>query len=255
MQSSRTKTPEQVALMAEAGKRLAAMLEALRAEVREGATGNDLDRFAEEFIRKAGDKPAFLGYRPGGAKHAYPATLCVSLNDTVVHGVPNDEPFKVGDVVKVDAGLVHEGWYSDSAITVAVGPASETVKKLIRVTEEALMRGIKAAKPNGTLGDIGAAIQSHVEAHGFSIVKSLTGHGIGRKLHEEPWVYNIGTPGHGEPLVAGMVIAIEPMVAIGKGDVKQGKDDSFVTKDHSLAAHFEHTIAITEKGPIVLTQL
>lgn len=253
MKSSLIKTPEQIVLMAESGKRLAAMLQALRAEVREGATGNDLDRFAEAFIRQGGDKPAFLGYKPGGAKRAYPATLCVSLNDTVVHGIPNDVPFKDGDIVKVDAGLVHEGWYSDSAITIAIGNVSETVKRLIQVTEESLMRGIKAARPGGTLGDIGAAVQDHVEASGFAIVKSLTGHGIGRRLHEEPWVYNVGTPNHGEPLAVGMTIAIEPMVSLGKGDVTQGKDDSFITKDHSVSAHFEHTIVITEKGPIVLT--
>jgi methionyl aminopeptidase len=249
----RLKTPAEIALMAEGGRRLARVINALAAEVRPGVSTQDLDRRAAELIRAGGDTPAFLGYQPGGAERAYPYTLCASVNDSVVHGLPSARRLAEGDIVKLDLGLVHKGWYVDAAVTVPVGKISAEARKLIAVTREALARGIRAAKPKNALGDIGYAIQSYVERYGFSAVRALTGHGIGKRLHEDPHVYNVGRPGEGDELAPGMVIAIEPMINAGGCEVRQLADDSFVTKDGSLSAHFEHTVAITEKGPRILT--
>lgn len=250
---ARIKTPEELDLMRESGARLARVLRRVAREVRAGVTPKELDDMAYELIRAEGGAPAFLGYRPNGAQRPYPASVCISLNDAVVHGVPGAKPIQNGDVVKIDLGFVYKRWYSDAAVTVAVGEAPANVRRLISVTEEALRRAISAARAGNTLGDIGYAVQTHVETNGFSVIKSLTGHGIGKKLHEDPLVCNAGDPGAGEKLMAGMVLALEPMVAMGKGEVRQRADDSFATCDGSLAAHFEHTVAITEKGPEVLT--
>lgn len=249
------KTAEEIEFMAEGGRRLARILKTLKGEVRAGVRTSNLDRHALELIREVDCKPAFLGYRPHGVKKPYPATMCVSVNDGVVHCVPSEYVVKEGDVVALDIGLIYKGFYSDAALTVGVGKISEKAKRLIAVTEEALNWAIRVARPGNRIGDIGYAIHCYVEEHGFSVVQSLTGHGIGRELHEEPAVYNFGKRGTGEKLEVGMVLAIEPMVAAGSGKVKQLKDDSFVTADGSLAAHFEHTVAITEKGPEVLTKL
>ncbi len=239
--------------MREAGRHLAGVLDVLETNVRAGITTNELDRMARVLIEKAGCKPAFLGYLPAGARKAYPATICASLNEGVVHGLPSDRPLVAGDLLKIDIGLVYKGWYADMARTYAIGTVAPRIKELIATTREALDVGIAAALPGNTLGDIGYAIQSVVEANKFSVVKGLTGHGVGRKLHEDPYVYNEGKPGRGDALEVGMVLALEPMVALGTGRTRQGVDDSFVTIDGSLAAHFEHTVAITENGPEVLT--
>ena len=250
------KTPEEIEIMAEAGSKLASVLKALVLEVCVGTTTEEIDKKAFELIKAAGAKPAFLGYRPGGALKAYPKTICVSINEVVVHGLPS--PKKIiqdGDVVKLDLGLIWKGFYSDSAVTVPVGRVSKQAEELIRVTREALSLAIKMAKPGNTTGDIGHAVQKFVESHGFEVVKYLGGHGIGKELHEDPFVMNFGNPGDGELLESGMVIAIEPMVAVGSGRVKQTKDDEFVTLDKSISAQFEHTVAIMPQGARVLTKL
>ncbi len=248
------KSKEEIALMAEAGRRLGVVLRTLRGEVKAGVTTLEFDERARELITANGDRPAFLGYKPNGATKAYPFTLCASINDSVVHGPPGKYVIKDGDLVKLDLGLVHEGFYVDAATTVAVGAVSPEARHLVAITEEALYRGIKAAWPEARLGDIGQAVQSFVEENGFSVVTTLTGHGIGRKLHEEPSVPNFGQAGTGERLRVGMVIAIEPMVNMGSEAVRQLKDDSFVTRDGSLSAHFEHTVVVTNKGPVILTK-
>lgn len=247
------KTPEEIEIMAEGGKRLAGVLMALKNEVRPGITTKFLDALAYKLIRELGASPAFLNYRPSGSKKAYPYTLCASLNDTVVHGLPSDYVIREGDLVKLDLGLKYGGFYLDSAVTVGVGKISVEAKKLIQVTEESLARAIAEARPGNTLGDIGHAVEAHVKKNKFSVVQSLTGHGIGKGLHEDPYVLNFGKAHDGEKLKAGMVLALEPMVAMGAGGVLQRVDDSFATKDGSLAAHFEHTAAITENGPRILT--
>jgi len=248
------KTPDEIKIMAEAGKILAEVLKTLRNEVKEGVSTNSIDRLAKRLIEEAGAKPAFLGYKPSKNAKAFPATICASINETVVHGLPNDKLLKNGDVVAIDVGVKYKGFYSDSAFTVAIGSISENTRRLLTITEEALFLGIKEAKPGNTLGDVGFAIQNHVTKNGFSIVESLTGHGIGRDLHESPNVLNVGHPKTGEEIREGMVLAIEPMVSMGKGKIKQLPDDSFKTEDNSLSAHFEHTVAITGKGPQILTK-
>lgn len=247
------RTKEEIEIMAEGGKRLAGVIKALKGMVAIGVKTADLDREAKRLIEEAGCKPAFLGYKPGGAGKPYPATICASVNDGVVHGLPSNYALQDGDILKLDLGLVYKDYYSDSAITVPVGNISKQYQKLISVTREALEKGIAAARAGNTLGDIGHAIGSFVDMNGFSVVHSLTGHGIGKRLHEDPYVFNEGKPGDGEELKVGMVLALEPMVAAGRGRVRQLSDDSFVTADGSMAAHFEHTIAITERGAKILT--
>ncbi len=248
------KNEKEIALMAEAGRKLARVLAALRKEVKAGVTTAALDARARELLKEVDAVSAFLGYKPHGAAKPYPAVLCVSVNDTVVHGVPGEYVIRDGDLVKIDMGLVHERYYSDSAITIGVGKVAASARKLIQATEEALRAGIKAARAGNTLGDIGFAVSEQVHRGGFSVIQQLTGHGIGTALHEDPYVFNVGRQGEGDVLKAGMVIAIEPMVAMGKPQVKQLRDDSFATKDGSLSAHFEHTVAITSSGPRILTE-
>lgn len=239
--------------MREAGVRLARVLAETAKLVRPGTITKDIDDFALESILKEGARPAFLNYKPSGAKKAYPAASCISINEVVVHGIPGDTVIKEGDIVSIDLGLVYKGWYADSAVTVAAGKISKEAEKLISVTREALNLGIKAARPGNTFGDIGFAVESCAKKNGFSVIYSLTGHGIGRKLHEDPWVLNTGKRGEGEKLLSGMVMAIEPMISAGLGEIKQTRSDSYITRDGSLAAHFEHTIAIMENGPEILT--
>jgi methionyl aminopeptidase len=251
------KTAEQIEIMAVGGQRLGAVLVALRKEVKPGVTTLDLDRFARKMIEAGGDVPSFLHYRPQGAKKAYPFTLCASMNDVVVHGQPSGYVLREGDIVKLDLGLIHRGMNLDSAITVPVGSASampKEVLKLIKVTEESLYAGIKEAKPGKRLGDIGYAIERIVLKNGFSVAEGLTGHGIGTELHEDPAVYNFGDKHTGMLLKEGMVIAIEPMVTIGSGEIVQLRDEGYGTVDRSWSAHFEHTVAITAKGPRILTR-
>lgn len=248
------RTPQEINIMAEGGRRLGAVLERLRAEVKPGVTTLALDEVARKIIVDGGDIPAFLNYRPAGARRAYPYTLCSSVNNVVVHGQPSAYALREGDIIKLDLGLKHEGFYLDAAITVGVGRVSAEAKKLMAVTEESLYAGIKEAKPGHTLGDVGYAIERVARKNKFSVADGLTGHGIGHALHEEPTVFNYGDRGTGMKLLPGMVIAIEPMFAIGGGEIVQLKDEGYGTADRTWAAHFEHTVAITDMGPMILTK-
>ncbi|HVO28577.1 MAG TPA: type I methionyl aminopeptidase [Candidatus Paceibacterota bacterium] len=248
------KTEAEIELMAEGGRRLAEVLRALEKETAPGVTTKHLDRAAYRMIHELGAKPAFLHYRPAGARKEYPYTLCASINDVIVHGQPSDYAVRDGDLVKLDLGLIYKGWYLDSAVTVAVGTVSREAKKLMAATREALAAGIAEARPGKTLGDVGHAIGDVVRRNKFSAAEGLIGHGVGRELHEDPAVFNFGKRGGGEPLEEGMVIAIEPMVCAGGGATIERRDDSYATRDGSLAAHFEHTVAITPRGPRILTE-
>ena len=245
------KTPDEIAVMAQASRVVAEVLAVLRKAVRPGITTDELDRFAEEEIRARGARPAFKGYR------SYPKTLCTSVNEQVVHGIPSKRALKAGDIIGLDLGAIVDGFYGDSAVTVAVGQTNERITHLVRVTEEAMYLGIKQAVVGRRLSDISHVIQQHVESAGYSVVTEFVGHGIGRQLHEEPQVPNYGKPGQGPRLQAGMVLAIEPMVNMGKAAVKVLEDRwTAVTVDGSLSAHFEHTIAIQLSGPPrILSQL
>ena len=238
------KTPEEVDTMAKASRVVAEALEILRKEVRPGISTDELDQLAEDAIRSRGAVPAFKGYRN------YPKTLCASINEQVVHGIPSGRRLKEGDIIGLDLGAIVGGFYGDAAITVPVGSISQNARRLIEVTEQALMLGIEEAVVGSRLSDIGHAVQGYVERAGFSVVTDFVGHGIGRQLHEEPQVPNYGKPGQGPRLQAGMVLAIEPMVNVGKSAVRILEDRwTAVTQDASLSAHFEHTIAIQTAGP------
>lgn len=249
------KTIEEIEVMATGGAILASVLCRLEEEAKPGVATIELDRLARMLIVGAGAKPAFLHYRPAGATKAYPFTLCASVNDVVVHGQPSVYKIRAGDLIKLDLGLKYQGLYLDAAITVSVGDVGVRAKKLIQTTKDALSAGVKEAKLGNTIGHIGYAIQRLVEKNKFSVVEGLTGHGIGQALHEDPAVFNFGRKGKGEDLEIGMVLAIEPMVSIGAGAIRQLLDESYGTADGSLSAHFEHTIAITAKGPRILTKI
>lgn len=251
------KTPEDIAKLKKAGNILAEILRALKKMSVPGVTTEELDDEAARLMDEYGVEPVLLGYHPEFAPRPYPAVICASVNDVVVHGIPNEDPYtlKDGDIISLDTALAFEGMIADSAITVAVGKIDAASKKLITVTHAACDRGIQAAQVGNTVGDIGHAISSYVEREGFSIVEELSGHGVGYAVHEEPFVANFGNPGEGDVLEAGMVIAIEPMVNMGKKQVVFEKDGYTVrTKDRSRSAHFEHTVVITEKGPVVVTR-
>ena len=235
--------------MREAGRLVGEVLTELAARVAPGVTTADLDDLAERRILKAGATPAFKGY------HGYPATICASVNEEVIHGIPSGRRIlNEGDVISIDVGASLDGYFGDSAITLAVGPVSEEAATLLRVTDESLYKAIEAVKLGGRISDIGHAVQKHVEAYGFSVVREFVGHGIGQKMHEEPQVPNYGEPGRGPRLTEGMVLAIEPMVNAGKPAVKVLADGwTAVTRDGSLSAHFEHTVAVTADGPWILT--
>jgi methionyl aminopeptidase len=229
---------------------VAQVLAELRQMAAPGVTTADIDRVAEDRVRGAGAEPAFKGY------HGYPATVCVSVNEQVVHGIPSKRPLVEGDVLSIDMGARMDGLFGDSAVTVPIGRVSTQAAELLRVTEEALFRGIDAVKPGARVSDIGAAVQQHVEAHGFSVVREFVGHGIGTSLHEEPQIANYGPAGRGPRLAEGMVLAIEPMVNAGKAAVKVLADGwTAVTRDGSLSAHFEHTVTVTPEGCEILTLL
>ncbi len=243
------KSAREIALMRRAGHILAGVVERLRASVRSGMSTLDIDEDVEAYIHREGAAPAFKGYR------GFPATVCVSINEEVVHGIPSPRrKIREGDIVGLDLGCIVEGYYADCAFTLPVGPVPANVQKLLDVTRESLDRAIQECRPERRLSDVSHAVQSHVEAHGFSIVRAFVGHGIGRALHEEPQIPNFGDPGRGPQLRAGMVLAIEPMVTMGSWEVRILDDGwTAVTQDGSLAAHFEHTVAVTENGPEVLT--
>jgi len=242
------KSPAELERMRPANVLVADVLVELRGMVAPGVTTADLDRYAEKRVRAAGGVPAFKGY------HGFPATLCISVNEEVIHGIPGPRALCEGDVVSIDLGVVLGGFFGDAAVTVPVGRVSGEAAELLRVTEESLYLGIERARVGGRVSDIGHAVQRHVEAHGFSVVREFVGHGVGHALHEEPQVPNFGPAGRGPRLTEGMTLAIEPMVAMGKAAVKVlGDGWTAVTKDRSLAAHFEHTVAITSAGPVILT--
>jgi methionyl aminopeptidase len=242
------KTPEQIEKMAVAGDLLVRCLRLLKSSARAGTTTEELDRAAEKFIRSQGAEPAFKGYR------GFPGSICTSLNSMVVHGIPGPQELKRGDVLSIDVGVIRDGWVADAAITVPVGPVSAEARKLLDSTREALMEGTAQVTAGNHLGEVSAAIQRRVELDGFSIIRSLVGHGIGRDMHEEPQIPNYGEPGRGPLLEEGMVLAIEPMVNAGGPLVRMGDDGWAVfSQDGSLAAHFEFTVAVTDDGPRVLT--
>jgi len=250
------KTKAEIEIMQEGGQRHAQILSELSKLCLPGTSTLILEEEARRLIKEGGDKSAFLGYTPAGAKRAYPAALCVSINDEIVHGVPN-EPGKIlseGDIVSIDLGLVHKGLITDTAMTVGVGRVDDEARRLIEFTKRALDAGIKEAVGGNTIGDIGYAIYESAKSSGFTLANDLAGHGVGYKVHEDPFVPNFGRRGEGERLIPGMVIAIEPMLNTGSGAIKLCSDGYTIrTKDGSRSAHFEHTVAITEKGHIILT--
>jgi len=234
--------------MARAGAVLRGCLDLLGREIEPGITTRELDRLAEKYIRDKGGIPTFKGYR------GFPGSICASPNDMVVHGIPGKVRLNEGDIVGIDVGVTMDGYIADAANTFAVGDVSDDARELLRVTEESLMRGIAQCVVGNRVGDISHAVQTHAEAHGFSVVESMVGHGVGRSMHEDPQVPNFGPPGQGPELREGMVLAIEPMVNMGGFEVEIGDDDwAIYTKDGSLSAHFEHTVAITKNGPRILT--
>jgi methionyl aminopeptidase len=242
------KSPREIETMRRSGSITARVLGNLMRAVRPGKTTRELDELAEKQIRELGGTPTFKGY------NGFPASICTSVNEEVVHGIPGGYVLKEGDLLSIDIGTTFERYVSDSAVTVAVGAISQAAQSLLWVTQECLMRGIARMQPGSHLGDIGAAVQAHAEAHGYGVVRELVGHGIGTHMHEEPQVPNFGRAGAGIELRAGLVLAVEPMITQGHHTVETLQDDwTVVTADGKLAAHFEHTIAITDAGPKILT--
>ena len=245
------KSPAEIEKMRQSGRVVRQVLDHLRTLVVPGASTMDLERAAEQKMKDLGVKPAFKGY------FDYPCVLCTSINEEIVHGIPSEKRvLKAGDIVSIDCGVVLDGYYGDAAITVPVGEEiTPELQKLLKVTEDSLYRGIEKVRIGNSVGDVGAAVQSFVEAAGFSVVREFVGHGIGTKLHEEPQVPNFGTPGHGARVREGMVLAIEPMVNYGKPEARVLSDKwTAVTADGSYSAHFEHCVAVTKNGPMILTQ-
>ncbi|HLQ62433.1 MAG TPA: type I methionyl aminopeptidase [Candidatus Acidoferrales bacterium] len=243
------KTRHELELMERAGRLLASIVPQLAQAVEPGRRTLELDRLAERLIREGGAVPGFLGY------HGFPNSICVSLNEEAVHGIPGRRRIQAGDLVSLDLGLVLDGFWADVGLTVGAGPVAAEATRLIGVTEEALYKGIEQAQPGNRLGDISAAVQNHVEAAGFSVIRQFVGHGIGRQMHEDPQVPNFGAAGTGPELKPGMTLAIEPMVNAGSHEVFMKPDGwTICTVDGSLSAYFEHTVAITQDGPRILTQ-
>jgi methionyl aminopeptidase len=249
------KRPEEIEIMRAANAIVAEVLAALREVVRPGISTGELDQIAEEMTRARGAVPAFKGYEVAG--RVYPASLCASINDEVVHGIPSrSRVLCEGDIIGLDFGVCYQGFYGDAAVTVPVGTVDARTEELMRTTREALEAGIAAARPGQRIGDVSAAIQTHAESRSFAVVRDFVGHGIGRRLHEEPQVPNFGRPDRGIRLRAGMVLAIEPMLNVGGPEVEVKADGwTAITSDGSLSAHFEHSVAIVEQGPMVLSVL
>lgn len=242
------KTPAQIEKIARAGEVVAGCLAMLRDASQPGVTTGELDRLAESFIREHGGTPTFKGYR------GFPATICASPNDMVVHGIPGEYQLREGDIISLDVGVTLDGWIADSAVTVPVGEVGNLARRLLEVTEASLKRAIARFQQGNRLGDISHAVQEYVEENGFAVVRTLVGHGVGRKMHEEPQIPNFGAAGEGPELLTGMVFAIEPMVNAGEHRVVMGDDGwAISTGDGSLSAHFEHTVALTDAGPRILT--
>ena len=247
------KTEKDLQNLRVSGKILVSVMDALVKNSLEGTSLKSLDEHARMLINKAGAKPAFLGYQPEGSRYPYSAAICASVNEQIVHGIPSSYTLKQGDVFKIDLGINYNGFFTDAAVTVGISQISKEAEKLIQVTHLSLKEAIKVCRVGKHIGDIGAVIEATVKKANLHIVKGLTGHGVGFEVHEEPVIYNFGKRGEGLALEVGMVLAIEPMVSIGTGEIKQSQDDSYVMADGTLAAHFEKTIAITSTGPEILT--
>jgi len=244
------KTPEEIKIMAEGGKILAKIIKELEKEVRPGITTKELDRLAESLVLKSGGKCSFKGYQD------FPACLCTSINEEIVHVAPSNRVLKNGDIISLDLGILYKGFHTDMAITVPVGKIDPEVQRLIRVTKKALKRGIKKVRPGNTFGDIGNTIQRYVESQGFNVVRDLCGHGIGKELHEDPKILNFGKRHTGSEIKEGMTFCLEPMVTVGDWKLKKSKDGyGFETADGSLSCHFEHTVAVTKNSCQILTEL
>ncbi len=242
------KSAQEIKIMAEGGKILARIMEELGKKVKPGVSTEELDRAAEALILKSGSQCSFKGYQ------GYPACLCASINQEIVHAVPSSRVLKEGDIISLDLGLFYKGFHADMAKTLPVGKVSPEVQRLIRVTRKALKRGIKKAKPGNTFGDIGNTIQRHVESQGFNVVRDLCGHGIGKELHEEPQILNYGKRKTGPEIKEGMTFCLEPMVTVGDYHIKKSKDGhAFETADGSLSCHFEHMVVVTKNGAKILT--
>jgi len=244
------KSPEEIRIMAEGGKILAKIIKELEEKAKPGITTRELDKVAEDLVLKSGGKCSFKGY------DGFPACLCTSINEEIVHAIPSDRILKEGDIVSLDLGVLYKGFHTDMAITVPVGKVSSDVLRLIRITKKSLKRGIKKMRPGNTIGDIGNTIQRYIESQGFNVVRELCGHGIGREIHEDPQILNYGKRKAGPVAKEGMVLCVEPMVTIGDWKLKKSKDGhGWETTDGSLSAHFEHTIAVTKEGCKILTEL
>ena len=244
------KSPAEIEKMRKSNRLVAQVHQLLREKIRPGVTTLDLDRLAEDLIRKNGAKPAFKGYK------GFPGTICASVNEEVVHGIPSDRILEEGDIVSVDVGALLDGYYGDAAVTLPVGEISDEARQLLNVTEESLYQAITKMREGNRLGDVSSSVQQYAESRGYGVVTQFVGHGIGRNLHEEPQVPNFGRPGTGQRLYKGLILAIEPMLNCGTPKVKVLDDDwTVITLDHRLSAHFEHTVAITENGPEILSKL
>ncbi len=242
------KSPEEIEKMAASGAILARCLQMLRSKARPGVTTLDLDLAAERFITSQGAEPAVKGYR------GFPGSICSSPNSMIVHGLPGNYKLQRGDILSIDVGVVLDGWVSDAAVTVPIGPVTPIATRLMQTTRESLFEAIDQVRPGNHLGDVSAAVQRKVEADGFAVVRSLVGHGVGREMHEDPQIPNHGEPGTGPELEEGMVLAIEPMTTAGEDGIRVGSDNwSVYSADGSLACHFEHTVAVTSEGPRILT--
>jgi methionyl aminopeptidase len=242
------KVPEEIERMAASGRILARCLQLLRSKARAGVSTGDLDRAAERFIRSQGAEPAFKGY------NGFPGSICASPNSMIVHGIPGDYKLERGDVLSIDVGVELDGWVADAAVTVAIGRVSSVARRLLDTTEASLFEAVEQCRPGQHLGDVSHAVQRRVESDGMAVVRSLVGHGIGRSMHEDPQIPNFGRPGTGPELTEGMVLAIEPMVTAGGHEIRMASDGwSVYSLDGSLAAHFEHTVAVTADGGRILT--
>jgi methionyl aminopeptidase len=248
---------QQITLMREAGRLVARTFELLRPHVRPGVTTRELDRIAEEFVRRHDARPAYKGYGGGNGRPAFPATLCISTNNVICHGIPGGYKLQEGDIVGIDMGVLLKGWYGDACVTLPVGEVSPAARRLLEVAEEGMWRGIEAARGNAHINDIGAAIQDYVETRGFSVVREWTGHGLGQKLHDEPTILHYDTGKPGMRLRPGMVFTVEPMVNAGSPETMLDQKDGWTvrTADGSLSAQFEHTIVVTDGEPELLTLL
>jgi methionyl aminopeptidase len=242
------KSANEIALMRQANAIVAEVLMRMEQLARPGVALSELDAEAEAIARKRGSRPAFLGYR------GFPSSICASVNEVIVHGIPNGRRLQDGDILSVDFGVEYKGYFGDSALTIAVGEVPDEARQLMRVTEECLYRAIDVVKPGARLSDIGHAVQSHAESFGYGVIRDFVGHGIGRNLHEDPQIPNVGEPGRGRRLKSGMVIAIEPMIALGTYEVEILSDGwTAVTKDRRLSAHYEHSVAVTDDGVEILS--